>query len=104
MPHTFFSCTPISFVKTIYIDGYTSRTSSTLLLGFIENFPAETRLTYRETEVRASRSERSYVSTPNKNSFDIQIASTSFFRRLVFVREDCADFASRGLSQREENL
>lgn len=53
---------------------------------------------HEETEVRAPRAERSYVSTPNKNSFDIQIAS-AFFRRVVFVQGNCADFASYGLSR-----
>lgn len=44
---------------------------------------------------------RSYVSTPNANSFDIQIASVFF--RPVFVQGDCTDFTSRELFQRERN-
>lgn len=68
---------------------------------------------YGETEVRVPRGERSYVSAPNKNSFDIQIAS-AFFRRVVFVQGNRADFASGGfylshslylsLYRRKENL
>ncbi|TGZ47340.1 hypothetical protein DBV15_00117 [Temnothorax longispinosus] len=49
-----------------------------------------------ETEVCAPQGERSYVSTPNKNSFDIQITSaffadSSLFKEIALIlhRVDC---------------
>lgn len=70
----------------------------------LKTFWRKTELTpRRDRSARPATRERSYVSTPNKNSFDIQIAS-AFFRRVVFVQGNCADFAARGSSRREENL